>query len=65
MAFAAETVFLESRSPVALLQTTHVQNENRESEPFGALSPSWCFHSTNLLQMSKTKVLQHFMQPQH
>jgi hypothetical protein len=65
MAFAAEKVFQECRSPVAPLRTTHVQNRNGESRLPDALSPSCLSDSTDLLQMSKGKVLQHFMQLQH
>jgi hypothetical protein len=63
--FTTETVFLESRSPVALLRTTHVQNENGERRLPDTLSPSCLSDSTNLLRLSKGKVLQHFMHLQH
>jgi hypothetical protein len=63
--FTTETVFLESRSPVALLRTTHVQNENGERRLPDTLSPSCLLDSTNLLRLSKGKVLQHFMHLQH
>lgn len=56
--FATETVFLESRSPVASLRTTHVQNGNGERRLPDALSPSCLLDSTDLLQMSRRKMLQ-------
>ena len=37
----------------------HPPKSKGENEPFGALSPSCLRNSTNLLQMSKEKVLQH------
>ena len=58
MKFAAETVFLESRSSVALPQTAHVQNGNGERRLPDALSPSCLSDSTDLLQMSRRKMLQ-------
>ncbi len=58
VASAAETVFSESRSPVALLRTTHVQNGNGERRLSDALSPSCLSDSTDLLQMSRRKMLQ-------
>ena len=58
MEFPAETVFLESRSSVALPRTTHVQNENGERRLPDALSPSCLLDSTDLLQMSRRKMLQ-------
>jgi hypothetical protein len=55
----------DRKAPRASPELVHETNENGERRLRDVLSPSYASHSMNLLQLSKTKVLQHFMQLQH
>lgn len=55
----------DRKAPRASPEFVQETNENGERRLRDVLSPSYASHSMNLLQLSKTKVLQHFMQLQH
>ena len=57
--------FFGNWSPFAPLRNTQIHYKNVERCLYNALSPSCLSDSMDLLQLSKGKVLQHFLQLQH